>query len=159
MLDTPRLDPQVLTPATWNARARAHLDRVQRWTVPHRERASRREPHPVHDFLFQYYMYSPGKLEAWHPGPGEVLADSPEGGQRFGPPVYRVDDGLIRRDVSVLSEQDLEKQQSSVHALTATQRRRPNFGCYGVHEWAMVYGGHSECFLQALISSLQAKKS
>ncbi|MCH1571078.1 MAG: hypothetical protein L7S64_07005, partial [Longimicrobiales bacterium] len=26
--------------------------------------------------------------------------------------------------------------------LTATQSRTANFGCYGVHEWAMVYGGH-----------------
>ena len=24
----------------------------------------------------------------------------------------------------------------------ATQRQLPNFGCYGVHEWAMVYGGY-----------------
>jgi hypothetical protein len=29
-----------------------------------------------------------------------------------------------------------------VNVLTATQSRPANFGCYGVHEWAMVYGGH-----------------
>ena len=103
MLDTSLCDPQVLTPTEWRARAHTHLERVQRWTVPHRERRSRQEPHPVHDFLFQYYMYSPAKLEAWHPGVGEVLADSPEGRERFEPPCYRVADGLIRHDLSALS--------------------------------------------------------
>lgn len=142
MPDTPRFDPQVLTPTTWRARARAHLERVRRWTVPHRERRSRGERHPVYDFLFQYYTYSPGKLEAWHPGAGEVLADSPEGRERFRPPLYRADDGLIRRDLSVLRDKDLDRQRSAVSVLLATQRRRANFGCYGVHEWAMVYGGY-----------------
>lgn len=26
--------------------------------------------------------------------------------------------------------------------LIATSNRTPHFGCYGMHEWAMVYGGH-----------------
>ena len=142
MLDTPLFDPQVLTPTAWRARAQAHLERVQRWTVPHRERRSRQERHPVYDFLFQYYMYSPAKLEAWHPSAGEVLADSPEGRVRFGPPSYRAEDGLIRRDLSVLSDEDLDRQRSVVKMLIATQRQPANLGCFGVHEWAMVYGGH-----------------
>ena len=104
MLDTPSLDHQVLNAAEWRARAQTHLERVRRWTVPHRERRSRAERHPVYDFLFQYYTYSPGKLEAWHPAVGELLADSAEGRERFRPPLYRrAHDGLIRYDVSVLA--------------------------------------------------------
>ena len=141
MPDTARLDPQVLTTTTWQARARAHLERVRRWTVPHKERRSRGEPHPVYDFLFQYYTYSPGKLEAWHPAGGEVLADSPEARERFRPPLYRADGRLIRHDLSVLRDKDLDRLRVVSNMLVATHRRRPNFGCYGVHEWAMVYGG------------------
>ena len=141
MLDTSLCDPQVLTPTEWRARAHTHLERVQRWTVPHRERRSRQEPHPVHDFLFQYYMYSPAKLEAWHPGVGEVLADSPEGRERFEPPWYQVADGLIRHDLSALSDDDIEQQRSVLDLLLSTQRQPANLGCFGVHEWAMVYGG------------------
>jgi len=55
MPDNPPLDHHVLHPATWRARARTHVERVRRWTVPHRERSSRGERHPVYDFLFQYY--------------------------------------------------------------------------------------------------------
>jgi len=142
MIDTPRHDPRVLTTTTWLTRAHAHFERVREWTEPHKERRSRGEPHPVYDFLFQYYTYSPGKLEAWHPGGIDVLADSPEARQRFGPPLYRADNGLIRHDSSELRDKDLNRQRSVLDLLLTTQRQHANLGCYGVHEWAMVYGGH-----------------
>ena len=132
---------QVLTTSAWQEHARTHLECIRRWTVPHRERRSRHERHPVFDFLFQYYMYSPGKLEAWHPRLGEALADSPEARERFGPPRYRAEDGLIQHDMSLLTDADVDRHRSVVELLESTQRRGANLGCYGVHEWAMVYGG------------------
>lgn len=142
MIDTTGLASQVLTTTAWQERARTHLERVRYWTVPHKERRSRQEPHPVFDFLFQYYMYSPGKLEAWHPGAGDALVDSPEAREHFGPPVYQARDGLIRRDPNALTDEDRNRQRSVVQLLEATQLRHANLGCFGIHEWAMVYGGH-----------------
>lgn len=147
MLDTrpitPRThDAQPLTATEWWARVRAHRERAQRWTLPHKKRRSRHEPHPVHDFLFQYYMYSPGKLETWHPAPAESLMDSPEARERFCPPDYRTASGVIEHDLSALSHQGREQLQEVVNVLVATRSRPANFGCYGVHEWAMVYRGH-----------------
>ena len=147
MLDTrprPNRAPnaQLLTPIEWQARAGAHLERAHRWTLPHKERRSRHEQHPVYDFLFQYYMYSPGKLENWHPTPGESVVDSPDARERFRPPEYIVDGGVIRRDLGGLSRKSREQLEEVVRVLVATEGRPANFGCYGVHEWAMVYGGH-----------------
>jgi hypothetical protein len=135
-------DAQLLTSIEWQARAEAHLERVHRWTLPHKERRSRHEKHPIHDFLFQYYMYSPGKLESWHPAPFESLVDSPTARERFRPPEYHVDGGVIKRDPGGLSRRGRKQLKEVVRVLVATQRRPANFGCYGVHEWAMVYGGH-----------------
>lgn len=132
----------VLGPAEWQARSRAHLERVQRYTRPYRERRSRRESHPVHDFLFQYYNYSAGKLEAWHPDPDEALVDTPEARELFDALPYRASDGVIRRDRAALAERDLERMGEVVRILVSTRERPANFGCFGVHEWAMVYGGH-----------------
>jgi len=147
MLDTRPITPrarngQLLTSMEWQARVEAYLERVQRWTLPYKERRSRHEPHPVHDFLFQYYMYSPGKLETWHPAPSESLVDSPDARERFSPPEYRTAGGVIRRDLGALSHQVREQLKTVVQVLVATQSRPANFGCYGVHEWAMVYRGH-----------------
>ncbi len=132
---------QTLTSAEWQARADAYLERVQRWTLPYRRRRSRHEVHPVYDFLFQYYMYSPGKLEKWHPAPWESLADSPSARGRFTPPEYSAAAGVIVRDPGALSPQGREQLREAVNVLKATKDRPANFGCYGVHEWAMVYRG------------------
>ena len=86
-------------------------------------------------------MYSPGKLEAWHPSPSESLADSPEARDRFGAPEYRLDAGVLTHDLGALSHKSREQLHEVVDVLVATQSRPANFGCYGVHEWAMVYKG------------------
>src|SRR5690349_16538742 len=68
----PRLE--VLAEADWTARRTAHERRVHGWVAPWLARRARGRRHPVDDFLFEYYSYSPGKLRRWHPGAGVVLA-------------------------------------------------------------------------------------
>lgn len=147
MLDSPKPPTSqsaasALPPAEWRARALAHLARVQRWTRPRRERRARGEAHPVYDFLFQYYTCSTGQLEAWHPAPHELLLDTAEARERFAAPVYRATDGVIRRDARALNSRSRLKLASVIELLKATRDRPAHFGCYGMHEWAMVYGGH-----------------
>lgn len=131
-----------LPTAEWQARAQAHVERVRRWTDPRRERRARGASHPVYDFLFQYYSYSAGRLETWHPNPHESLVDSPEARERFTAPMYRAADGVIVRDVHAMSASQRASLDQVLEVLSATRDRAPNFGCYGMHEWAMVYGGH-----------------
>jgi hypothetical protein len=131
-----------LSTTEWQARADTHRARVQQFTAPRRERRSRGEVHPVYDFLFQYYHYSAGKLETWHPNPDEWLADSAEARERFQSPTYVVTDGVIMRDARALTDGERESRAQVQQLLRATRDRPANFGCFGMHEWAMVYGGH-----------------
>ncbi len=128
--------------AEWQARAAAHLERVQQFTRPWRARRSRGEKHPVYDFLFEYYSYSGGKLERWHCAPHETLVDGPEARACFPEPIYTATDGVLGRNSSVLSNAERATIAHVLHVLRATQARPPNFGCYGMHEWAMIHGGH-----------------
>jgi hypothetical protein len=134
--------PVILTTSEWQARSAAHRARVEQYTQPRRERRSRGAVHPVYDFLFQYYSYSAAKLEAWHPAPHELLVDSPQARGCFGSAAYDVHDGVIRRTLSALTTAERDTFTQVVQLLRATRDRAPNFGCYGMHEWAMVYGGH-----------------
>jgi hypothetical protein len=134
--------PTVLTPAVlradeWTARATAHADRIDRWVTPHRERRHRGEKHPVLDFLFSYYSESPGRLRRWHPGPGIALVGpAPHATWRW----YDTDaDGLVRLDADAFLT-DRGGTVRFVHRLLAATAGRPAFsGCFGLHEWAMVY--------------------
>lgn len=132
----------VLTTSEWQLRATQHFERVQRYTQPHRERQSRRESHPVYDFLFQYYPYSAAKLEAWHPAPCEALVDSETVRECFRRTPYRAVSGLIVRDAAMLPGASRERFSSVLRLLTNTRERTPNFACFGMHEWAMVFGGN-----------------
>lgn len=132
----------VLTTAEWQARAHAHAARVQQYTTPWRERRSRGAVHPVYDFLFQYYHYSPGKLDAWHPESHEQLEDSPQARERFVAPVYVAANGVMCRDANARVPAERAQHEQTLQVLRATEARPAHFGCYGMHEWAMVYGGH-----------------
>jgi hypothetical protein len=127
----------VLAVDEWTARTVAHEARVDRWTAPHRERRRRGETHPVHDFLFTYYSHAPGRLSRWHPGPGVALAGpAPHSGWRW----YVADaDDTVRLDVAAFLT-DRGDTVRFVRGLLAATASRPAFsGCFGLHEWAMVY--------------------
>ncbi|RNL65175.1 3-methyladenine DNA glycosylase [Nocardioides marmoriginsengisoli] len=121
----------VLARSAWAERARAHEDRVDLRVQPHLERRYRGEAHPVHDFLFTYYAQRPAALRRWHPGYGVTLAEAPE---------Y---DGLKGYAGGTVTAAHLASQRpmiENLHALlTATASRPPTLGCFGLHEWAMVY--------------------
>ena len=131
----------VLAEPEWRARTAAHEARIDRWAVPHRERRSRGESHPVHDFLFTYYSETPGRLRRWHPGAGTALAPStgdpaPHAEWRW----YRTeDDGAVVLDRPAYLA-DRGPTVRFVQELLAATASRPVFaGCFGLHEWAMVY--------------------
>ncbi len=118
----------------WSERARAHAERVDVWIQPHLQRRLRGEKHPVHDFLFTYYSQRPAALRRWHPGYGVELADAPE---------YAVRKSYAGGTVTpafLTSQRPLLERTRAL--LAATLSRPANLGCFGLHEWAMVYRGN-----------------
>lgn len=121
----------------WRDREQAHHERVQPWVAPRQGRRSRGEQHPVDDFLFDYYPYSVARLTTWHPGHRTEVTGRVD---RFlqHPAYRRTPDGAIvdaDRAAGRPSRLDL-----AIRLLESTARREPEFGCFGMHEWAMVYG-------------------
>ncbi len=133
----------ILAESEWLARQLAHETRVRVWTDPHQARASRGEKHPVHDFIFSYYAFRAAWLRRWHPGPDVVLTGA-AAATFLRWPEYRtvaLDEGTsgvvldpgtlpVHRRVFVTWLRDL---------LQMMQTRPAFFGCFGLHEWAMVY--------------------
>jgi hypothetical protein len=139
----------VLPRDAWQARAAAHEARVDVRVQPYLERRRQGVAHPVHDFLFTYYSQRPAALRRWHPGYGVTLLDAPEYADLRG---YRVvrhalvgSDGDPRRARAGLSvsADHVDAQRpliESIHQLLVGTASRPaTYGCFGLHEWAMVY--------------------
>ncbi len=128
--------------ALWQARRDDHLARVGGLADAFVERRSRQEKHPVHDFLFTYYNFSPAKLKQWMPPLGVALEIEEAD---FATLPWLQTDRFIRQDDTVaLDETKLGQHAKGLARWVATLcknvlERAPRFRCFGLHEWAMVY--------------------
>ncbi|MEP9364394.1 3-methyladenine DNA glycosylase [Nocardioides sp. CN2-186] len=122
--------------AEWLPRAEAHAARVDAFVAPHLARRGSAVKHPVHDFLFTYYSQRPAQLRRWHPGYGVALADAPEYDGLKG---YGVSTGSANEVSSAYVASQRQLLSGLRNLLRATAGRPANFGCFGMHEWAMVY--------------------
>ncbi|MER7441103.1 3-methyladenine DNA glycosylase [Micromonospora avicenniae] len=126
----------VLDAAGWQPQRQAHQERVDAWLTPHLERRRRGEKHPVEDFLFTYYSYRPAQLRRWHPGPGVELRDAEPA--EFGRD-YRATAGGVTLDTAAAHARRAASIAWIRTLLAATAGRQAHLGCFGMHEWAMVY--------------------
>lgn len=122
---------EVLSRDEWQARAASHRARLAPYVEPHLARREAGLAHPVHDFLFTYYSQRPAQLLRWHPGFGVRLEDAPEHASLKG-----YDGGAVASSY-VASQRVL--LTTLARLLRATLSRPANLGCFGMHEWAMVY--------------------
>jgi hypothetical protein len=125
----------------WEELARAHAERADALTAGHRARRRTGERHAVEDFLFEYYDTRPSLLRRWHPGVGVVLEPSDAGPAAHASwRWYRTDDdGAVTLDAAAFLAAR-EKTVLFVRRLLSATASRPAFtGCFGLHEWAMVY--------------------
>lgn len=126
----------------WQKLAALHKARASEWTQPFVHRRARRETHPIYDFLFVYYRLSPAKLEEWHPGIGTSLeaADLPKA---FSDKYYVHTGDRIELNLKAIDTATHRRMHFALNLAKAVANRPPKFGCFGLHEWAMVYSADS----------------
>jgi len=126
----------------WQPRRAANLERVAHLADAFVQRRSRAEKHPVHDFLFTYYNFSPAKLKQWLPPLGVWIvveeADLAAMPWLQTAPIIRQDQ-CLRLDVRALRPQTQDLARWISRLCRSIQERPPRFRCFGLHEWAMVY--------------------
>ena len=136
MTSAPTETLAVLQLAEWLPRAVAHAERADRATAGHRERAPRHEKHPVEDFIYEYYGTRPMRLRRWHPGIGVALVDAPEhASSRY----YATHNGATSADPGAFWATRSGTVDYVEALLRVTASRPARLGCFGLHEWAMVY--------------------
>jgi hypothetical protein len=129
--------PVILPREVWDLRARLHRQRVQPWIAPYLQQKSRQAKHPVYDFLFQYYSFRPAQLARWSPGPNVAIEAGQIDDLPGSPKTWeRADQGW---KVVPFPNARREYLEWAIRFLGTTAMRDPNFCCFGLHEWAMVY--------------------
>jgi hypothetical protein len=152
---------RALAPVEWRPLAAAHVERADALTAVWRAARDAGRKHAIEDFLFTYYPTRITHLRRWHPGAGVALAlpdDGPgtSGADAVDPDTTHPDDRATwhwhtatprtaTAPASVTLDLDafLADRGDTVRyvrdLVSATASRPGTFGCFGLHEWAMVY--------------------
>ncbi|MCD5313735.1 3-methyladenine DNA glycosylase [Kineosporia babensis] len=131
---------EVMQAEQWQPLAREHERRADELTAGHRERKARRERHAIDDFLFEYYNTRPSVMRRWHPGAGTRLEPTPGGIPHQNWRWYSTaEDGTVGFDAAQFMAERGDSVRFIHRLLTAISTRPAFTGCFGLHEWAMVY--------------------
>lgn len=90
----------------------------------------------MEDFLWEYYSYRPYQLRRWHPGWTGILPGADEYAEVRD---YVHTERGYRVDTAAVLAQRSRTITRLAALLRATADRAPTYGCFGMHEWAMVY--------------------
>jgi hypothetical protein len=148
--------PTALPSLEWVARAERHASELETLLYPPgttvKSRSHSVKMHPIYNFLHTYYRYSTKEITAYSPGLGVVLErESLEEGavlckrhlqEKY---VQHTEQGYVYDLMDMRSKPSSRYGWISVtkvrDILQATANRQPFYGCYGLHEWAMLYSG------------------
>lgn len=98
---------------------------------------SQQQKDPVMDFLFEYYAFRPSHLKRWSPGLGTLLVDGQKGNWSF--QEMNTDQADSYLDIKHFDRDRTSAVEWILEVLEQSAHRKPSFGCFGMHEWAMVY--------------------
>lgn len=129
---------EILSVEEWEAKKYNHEQRVDELIGDYLKARSAHKKQPVMDFLFEYYAFRPSALRRWSPGIGVGLEfgnseELPELSE------LRLEDGIAFIDPNLFPEKRIKSTRWILEMLQNTQSKKPMFGCFGMHEWAMVY--------------------
>jgi len=131
-------DKSVVVEKDWLEQMNNHEESISKVLDPYLEKRSRQQKDPVLDFLFEYYAFRPSHLMRWSPGIGITLkyrdkSKLPEISE------LSCSDGFAKLNPALFPEKRIRSANWTLELLENSVERKPMFGCFGMHEWAMVY--------------------
>lgn len=126
-----------LSPDQWRTQKKEHYKRISNLIDDYLKRRSHQKKDPVLDFLFEYYAFRPSYLKRWSPGLGTLLIDGTLNDWQFDE--METADGDSFLDINHFDEDRISSVRWILNLLEQSLTRKPSFGCFGMHEWAMVY--------------------
>lgn len=138
MTDDRAVDQTILPESTWRSAMQTHENVLAKLLDPYLKKRSMQQKDPVLDFLFEYYAFRPSHLKRWSPGIGislEISSNSelPEVSE------LTVSNQHAYLDPKHFPGKRLRSLRWTLDLLNESAGKKPLFGCFGMHEWAMVY--------------------
>src|SRR5699024_7067416 len=129
---------QRLTVEEWQSHQRKHHHRTGKIIDPYLQQKNHHHKDPVIDFLFEYYAFRPSHLKRWSPGFGVMLEDADQDNTPDISELSVTEDGAFLNP-DYFPDKRKRAARWILELLEKSLHKKPSFGCFGMHEWAMVY--------------------
>jgi hypothetical protein len=131
----------LLKSSKWLGLIKKHEKDLNPILLPYFRKRSAGEKNPVIDFLFEYYRFRHSHLMSWSPGIGIRL----EKAELQKPDIseLQMSEESYYIDPKTIPESRINSFQRISEVLTSSSEKPPSFGCFGMHEWAMVYNAEN----------------
>lgn len=129
---------EIVSEKTWQAEIKIQKALIFEIVTEQQKRKNQHQKHPIEDFLFDYYPYRPSQLLQYSPGLGKIL----EGEKAK---VFTEKKGFAVHEKGVFvnpqnfAQHRIESLKNVIAICKNTFTKKPFFGCFGLHEWAMLY--------------------
>lgn len=115
-----------------------HELRINRLLGDYLEKREHQYKNPVLDFLFEYYSFRPSLLKRWSPGINVILTGD-DCSNYLNYREYKETSNGVILDINEIPKHRIDSIKWILELLKKTKSHSPSFGCFGMHEWAMVY--------------------
>lgn len=122
----------------WQSLETYHRQTIDEIVEPYLGKKQHHHKDPVLDFLFEYYAFRPSHLKRWSPGLGVLLNEAT---RQSAPPIseFTITDEGAYLDPKHFPDNRKSSARWILSVLQNSLEKDPSFGCFGMHEWAMVY--------------------
>ena len=113
------------------------------------------ENHPIYNFFSTYYRHLPSALRTYSPGIGVMVSTESADDYKVDLPkkgrvAYNDSCVIFDPRSAKFNENQINTLKKTLRVLEATSMRPPNFHCYNLHEWAMLYSKSKPFVTQSL---------
>lgn len=149
----------------WEADAREHSFTMNELLYPHedvsksalRERQHQVSSHPIYNFVHTYYRFSAAELKRYSPGVDVELSLVSQANRDLLHSKYLLPVSDDSSDFKFVPPHPLKADgrhgwialSRTRDILLKTMSRPPQFACFGLHEWAMLYSNRSVASLDS----------
>ncbi len=137
-IHTPTFIRKVLNNDDWQSQQNTHHDIIAKIVDPYLEKKQQQHKDVVLDFLFDYYAFRPSHLKKWSPGFRVLLKGADQKTAPSFSEISIVNDGAFLNP-DYFPEKRKRAARWILSLLQNSLKNKPSFGCFGMHEWAMVY--------------------
>jgi len=145
-----------LSAEQWKHRKKEHEQRISGLIDDYLDQRQKQLKNPVLDFLFEYYTFRPSHLKRWSPGLGVFLKGaSPSDSLELSELVFAKGGAFLNPEL--IPDNRKDSIQWILRLLKNSAQNEPSFGCFGMHEWAMVYQKEPEDVRHSYLSLRMGK--